>query len=134
MAIKQAASTGRRQWLAWASWPSRSRSLSSYPAMDDPRVRDLFTGMPLSLRRWDEPHPMYRPDYRYLYENLHGAITYWQQEYEELRAASTAYIDGLQEEIRRLASELAAAKQRDQEVRPSVVSYACDHMLTRPGS
>ncbi|KAM0564661.1 hypothetical protein ACHAP9_009176, partial [Verticillium nonalfalfae] len=100
--------------------------------MDDPRVRDLSTGVPpfpgaplspgvrLSLRRWDEPHPLYRPDYHYLCENLRGVITYWQQEYEDLRLASTAYIDGLQEEIRRLASELAAAKKRDQEeVRPS---------------
>ncbi|CRK21986.1 hypothetical protein VD0002_g8455 [Verticillium dahliae] len=101
--------------------------------MGDPRVRDLstgvlsFPGVPpspgaplspgvrLSLRRWDEPHPLYKPDYRYLCENLRGVITYWQQEYEELRVASTAYIDGLQEEIRRLATELAAAKKRDQE-------------------
>ncbi|KAM0581787.1 hypothetical protein ACHAP6_008979 [Verticillium nonalfalfae] len=89
--------------------------------MDDPRVRDLSTGVPPSpgvrpsLRRWDEPHPLYRPDYRFLCENLRGVIMYWQQEYENLRSASTAYIDGLQEEIRCLASELAAAKKRDQE-------------------
>ncbi|KAF3351582.1 hypothetical protein ACHAQF_009282 [Verticillium nonalfalfae] len=34
------------------------------------------------------------------FENLRGVITYWQQEHEDLCSASTAYIDGLQEEIR----------------------------------
>ncbi|PNH41890.1 hypothetical protein VD0004_g5301 [Verticillium dahliae] len=99
MAIKQAASSGRYPELASASSPSRSRSLSSHPAIGDLRVRDLSTGV-LSFPGVP-PSP--------------GAPLSPGQEYEELRVASTAYIDGLQEEIRRLATELAAAKKRDQE-------------------